>query len=145
MALRIRTSTAYSRVLRRALQGNGLFSGISGTALAVAPAQVSAFLGVDMPGLINFLGASLIAFAVALFWLAAETTIRRGLALTVIFLDLVWVADSALLLTTDVVPLTIRGMWAIVIVCGIVAAFAALQSYGLYQSRLLASRAGGHS
>jgi hypothetical protein len=91
-------------------------------------------LGLDVPGLINFLGAGLIGFAVALFWLAAEPRIPRGLALTVILLDIAWVVDSILLLITDIVPLTRHGMWAIAIVSGIVAVFAALQSYGLHRS-----------
>jgi len=121
-------------VLRRALQANGLFSAVSGVVLAVLPTPVSSFLGLDVPGLINFLGAGLIGFAVALFWLAAEPRIPRGLALTVILLDIAWVVDSILLLITDIVPLTRHGMWAIAIVSGIVAVFAALQSYGLHRS-----------
>ena len=120
-----------SNVLRRALQANGLFSAVSGVVLAVLPTQVSSFLGLDMSGLINFLGAGLIGFAVALFWLAAEPRIHRSLALAVIVLDIAWVLDSLLLLIADIVPLTTHGLWAIAIVSGIVAVFAALQSYGL--------------
>jgi hypothetical protein len=91
-------------------------------------------LGLDVPGLINFLGAGLIGFAVVLFWLAAEPRIRRSLALTVILLDVAWVVDSILLLITDFVQLTRHGMWAIAIASGIVAFLAALQSYGLHRS-----------
>ena len=134
MATQFLPTTTHPNVLRRALQANGLFSAISGVVLAVLPTPVSSFLGLDMPGLINFLGAGLIGFAVALFWLAAEPKIRRSLALTVILLDIAWVADSILLLITDIVPLTAHGMWAIAIVSGIVAFFAALQSYGLHRS-----------
>ncbi len=134
MATQFLPNTTHSNVLRRALQANGLFSAISGVVLAVLPTPVSSFLGLDMPGLINFLGAGLIGFAVALFWLAAEPRIRPGVALTIILLDLAWVVDSILLLITDIVPLTAHGMWAIAIVSGIVAVFAALQSYGLHRS-----------
>ena len=134
MAVQHPPTTTHSNVLRRALQANGLFSAISGVVLAVLPTPVSSFLGLDMPGLINFLGAGLIGFAVALFWLATEPKIRRSLALAVILLDLAWVVDSILLLITDIVPLTAHGMWAIAIVSGIVAFFAALQSYGLRRS-----------
>ncbi len=134
MAVQLPPTTAHSNVLRRALQANGLFSAVSGVVLAVLPTPVSSFLGLDVPGLINFLGAGLIGFAVALFWLAAEPRIPRGLALTVILLDIAWVVDSILLLITDIVPLTRHGMWAIAIVSGIVAVFAALQSYGLHRS-----------
>ncbi len=134
MAVQIPPITAHSNVLRRALQANGLFSVLSGVVLAVSPAQVSSFLGLDMPGLINFLGAGLIGFAVALFWLAAEPRIRRSLALTVILLDIAWVVGSILLLINDIVSFTSHGMWAIAIVSGIVAVFAALQSYGLHRS-----------
>ena len=133
MATQLSPTTTHSNVLRPALQANGLFSAISGVVLAVLPTQVSSFLGLDMPGLINFLGAGLIGFAVALFWLAAEPKIRRSLALAVILLDIAWVADSILLLITDIVPLTAYGMWAIAIVSGIVAFLAALQSYGLHR------------
>ncbi len=134
MAVQLPPTTAHSNVLRRALQANGLFSAVSGVVLAVLPTPVSSFLGLDVPGLINFLGAGLIGFAVALFWLAAEPRIPRGLALTVILLDIAWVVDSILLLITDIVSFTSHGMWAIAIVSGIVAVFAALQSYGLHRS-----------
>ncbi len=134
MAVQIPPITAHSNVLRRALQANGLFSVLSGVVLAVSPAQVSSFLGLDMPGLINFLGAGLIGFAVALFWLAAEPRIRRSLALTVILLDIAWVVGSILLLINDIVSFTTHGMWAIAIVSSIVAVFAAFQSYGLHRS-----------
>lgn len=134
MAVQLPATTTYSNVLRRALQVNGLFSAISGVVLAVLPTQVSSFLGLDMPGLINFLGAGLIGFAVALFWLAAEPRIHRSLALTVILLDIAWVVDSVWLLITDIVPLTTHGMWAIAMVAGMVALFAVLQSYGLRRS-----------
>ncbi|MFQ5545594.1 MAG: hypothetical protein ACE5FE_06430 [Acidiferrobacterales bacterium] len=134
MAVQRPPITTHSNVLRRALQANGLFSAISGVVLAVLPTQVSSFLGLDVPGLINFLGAGLIGFAVALFWLAVEPRIPRSLALTVILLDIAWVVDSLLLLITDIVPLTSHGMWAIAIVSAIIAFLAALQSYGLHRS-----------
>ncbi|MDH3670106.1 MAG: hypothetical protein OES46_02945 [Gammaproteobacteria bacterium] len=134
MAVQLPPTATNSNVLRRALQANGLFSAVNGVVLAVLPTQVSSFLGLDMPGLMNFLGAGLIGFAVALFWLAAEPRIRRSLALAVILLDVAWVVDSILLLVTDIVPLTIHGMWAIAIVSGMVASLAALQSYGLRRS-----------
>ncbi len=134
MAVQLPPTTAHSNVLRRALQANGLFSVVSGVVLAVSPTQVSSFLGLDMPGLINFLGAGLIGFAVALFWLAAEPRIRRSLALTVILLDIAWVVGSILLLINDIVSFTTHGMWAIAIVSGIAAVFAAFQSYGLHRS-----------
>ncbi|MFQ5546619.1 MAG: hypothetical protein ACE5FE_11615 [Acidiferrobacterales bacterium] len=134
MAVQFPPITTHSNVLRRALQANGLFSAVSGVVLAVLPTQVSSFLGTDMPGLINFIGASLIGFAVALFWLAAEPRIRRDLALAIILLDITWVVNSVLLLITGIVPMTTHGMWAIAIVSGIVAVFAALQSYGLRRS-----------
>lgn len=134
MAVQLAPITTHSNVLRRALQANGLFSAVSGAMLAVLPSQVSSFLGLAMPGLINFLGAGLIGFAVALFWLASEPRIHRSLALAVIVLDIAWVLDSILLLIADIVPLTTHGLWAIAIVSGIVAFFAALQSYGLHRS-----------
>jgi hypothetical protein len=134
MAVQLPPTATNSNVLRRALQANGLFSAVNGVVLAVLPTQVSSFWGLDMPSLMNFLGAGLIGFAVALFWLAAEPRIRRSLALAVILLDVAWVVDSILLLVTDIVPLTIHGMWAIAIVSGMVASLAALQSYGLRRS-----------
>lgn len=133
MTVQLPPTTTRDNMLRRALQANGLFSAISGVVLAVLPTQMSSFLGPNMPGVINLLGASLIGFAVALFWLAAEPRVRRSLALAVILLDIAWVVNSILLLITDAVPLTTHGMWAIAIVSGIVAFFAALQSYGLHR------------
>jgi hypothetical protein len=128
------TPTHSTTVLRRALQANGVVSAVSGVVLALLPTRVSSFLGLDMPGLINFLGAGLIGFAVALFWLAAESRIRRSLALAIIILDIALVVNSLLLLITGTVSLTTYGMWAIAIVSSVVALLAAVQSYGLLRS-----------
>ena len=49
----------------------------------------------------------------------------------VIIVDLLWVADSAALLVTGWLPLTVAGQWIIAIVADVVLLFAIWQYFGL--------------
>jgi hypothetical protein len=123
--------TSKSNLLSRTLQGNSIFSGLSGIVFIVAAGPLAAFLGLDAPLVLMIIGVSLLLYAVGLFQTATRKPISRSLALTAIILDVAWVAGSWLLLLTGWLPLTTEGKWAVAIVAEIVSVFAILQYIGL--------------
>jgi len=131
MATQIQSQQTGSSLLRRALQGNAVFSGLSGALFVVAATPLASFLGIDTPLVLMVLGVTLLLYAVALFRQAAQESINRQFTIAAILLDVAWVAGSIVLLLTGWVPFTTGGKWAVAIIADIVAVFAALQYFGL--------------
>ena len=127
----LQEGTNNSNLLRKALQGNALFSGLSGLASFFAAQWLAQFTGIHEPLVFVVLGVILIVFAVDLAWLASRESPDRRLVWVVILLDVAWVAGSAAILMTDLVPLTVSGRWAIALLAEVVAVFALLQYIGL--------------
>ena len=127
----LQEGTNNSNLLRKALQGNALFSGLSGLASFFAAQWLAQFTGIYEPLVFVVLGVILIVFAVDLAWLASRESPDRRLVWVVILLDVAWVAGSAAILMTDLVPLTVSGRWAIALLAEVVAVFALLQYIGL--------------
>jgi hypothetical protein len=124
-------STTQSNFLRRVLQANGIFSGLSGVAFILAARPLAAFLGLAAPVILMGIGLGLLLYAVALFREAARETIDRQFVIAAIIMDAAWVVGSIVLLLTGWVPFTLAGKWAIALVADLVAIFAGLQFYGL--------------
>ena len=76
------------RTLRRALQSNGTFSGLSGVVMALAARPLADFIGIDAPVILAGLGIVLFLFGVDLFWVASRPEINRQLAWTAVILDM---------------------------------------------------------
>lgn len=123
-----------SNLLRNALRGNALFSGLSGVVSLFAAQSLAAFTGIQEPLVFVILGIVLILFAVDLVWIASRETIDRRIAWAVILLDIAWVVGSVIILLFDLVPLTIAGRWTIALLAEAVAIFAILQYIGLRRS-----------
>jgi hypothetical protein len=122
-------------LLRRVLQANGFFSGLSGLAFIFGSEAIATFLGLDAPMYIAVTGGILLLYAASLFYVAAQETISRSAAWTFIILDALWVVDSIAVLVIGWPPLTTAGKWAVAGVADVVAIIAALQYYGLRRSR----------
>ncbi len=118
-------------LLRRSLQANALFSGLSGLLFLVAGGPIASFLGGAVPWVISLLGLGLILYAVWLLMIARRPIPDRREVWIAIGLDAAWVLASAGLLIADLTPLTLPGKWAVGIVADLVAVFAVLQYYGL--------------
>lgn len=118
-------------LLRRALQGNSLFSAMSGLTLLIGANAVSVFTGIESAAILTGLGVVLLLFAADLFWMTRETAVNPTFARLIIALDILWVVGSVLILFTNWVPLTNAGWWSVAIVADIVAVFAILQYIGL--------------
>jgi len=124
-------SVTRSTLLQRALQGNAIFSGVSGLALTLDANPIARLLGVNAPAILMGIGVGLLLYAVMLFREAGQTPINRTFALTAVIADVAWVIGSAILLATNWVPFTITSWWIVAIVADVVALFAILQYVGL--------------
>ncbi|MEM7030586.1 MAG: hypothetical protein AAF629_13545 [Chloroflexota bacterium] len=127
----ISKSANTSSLLQRALQGNGLFSLLSGLAFIIAANPIATFLGGVSSTVLMAVGVGLLIYAADLFFVARQSPIKPLFAWLFIAGDVVWVLASALLLMTDWVAFTNAGWWAVAIIADIVAVFAILQYVGL--------------
>lgn len=121
-----------ARWLRRSLQSNAWFSGLSGLLFLVGASPIALFLGITESWILRTLGLGLILYAIWLMRAALRPTPDRREAWVAIGLDAAWVLSSALLLIAPPIPLTLRGKWAVGIVADVVAMFALLQLYGIH-------------
>lgn len=127
------TSPASDRLLRNALRANAVFSGLCGLSGALATGAIAASLG-PPPVVVMSQGIMLIGFSVALFWLASRTEISLKLALTVVVLDLLWVATTAAPLLASG-ELTSVGVPVVLGLAVIVLGFAYFQYQGVQRMR----------
>ena len=118
-------------LLRRALLANSIFSALSGLFFLLGAAPISAFLGLDMPMMIRFLGVDLLIFGAIVYKVATASPINRTFATVIVALDVVWVIGSIALIFGNIVPLTTGGKWAIAIVADVVTCFAIAQYMGI--------------
>ena len=129
----VSTRTQSSHLLRKALQGNAVFSMTSGSTAVLTATTLAEFIGLEATGILRFIGLNLILFATALYWLSRQSTINRRMALTAVILDALWVLGSLLLLVTGILPITSGGQWLIGIIALLVGSFAVLQYLGVRQ------------
>jgi hypothetical protein len=125
----------YERLLRRAMQANGGFSGISGLVSLLAANGLAAFTGIPEATVFRVLGVLLLLYAVDLFWITSREKIHPGFGITAVILDIAWVISSAILLTSNLVPLTTAGKWTILLLAEVVSIFALVQGYAIWKIR----------
>ena len=124
-----------ARLLRRTLQGNGIFCGMSGAAFMVGAWPLTTFLGLSTPIILLVLGLVLLLTAISLFRAAAPHSIDYRTGLLYAIIDSMWVVGSVILLLTSWIPFTTEGKWAVGVVAIIVALFASLEFYGSSRAR----------
>jgi hypothetical protein len=128
-------TVASDQFLRRVLQANMVFSGLSGLLLAVGASPLSRWLGIPAAWLLVVIGIGLMGFAWQLFQTARQSPIDLRQAHAILFMDIAWVVGSALLLFTGWVSFTPAGGWAVLLVADAVAAFAILEYVGIRRVR----------
>lgn len=126
---------APGHLLRRVLQANMVFSGLSGLLLAVDAGPLSRWLGIPAAWLLVVIGIGLLGFAWQLFQTAQQNPMNLRQANAILVLDVAWVVGSALLLFTGWVAFTTAGWWAVLLVADVVAAFAILEYVGIKRVR----------
>jgi hypothetical protein len=117
------------KLLRRALQGNALFSVMAGVAILAGNRSLVAFLGLPSAASLAPVGIGLLGYAAWLGWNARRQKIKIVDAWIAVILDMVWVTGSYLLLFK--VSFTNPGKWVVVLVAELVFAFGVTQWLGL--------------
>ena len=122
-------SSDKQRLLRRALQGNALFSVVSGVVILSANQTLVEFLGLPSNASLTVLGIGLLGYAGWLLWNARREKITIVNAWIAVILDMVWVLGSYALLFA--VKFSSGGKWAVVLVAELVFLFGLMQWMGL--------------
>ena len=117
------------KLLRRALQGNALFSVISGALVLAINRTLVEFLGLPSSASLTPLGIGLLVYAGWLLWNARREKIRIVDAWMAVALDMVWVVGSYALLFA--VRFSSSGRWVVALVAEAVLVFAVMQWLGL--------------
>ena len=117
------------KLLRRALQGNALFSVISGALVLAINRTLVEFLGLPSSASLTPLGIGLLVYAGWLLWNARREKIRIVDAWMAVALDMVWVVGSYALLFA--VRFSSSGKWVVALVAELVLLFAVMQWLGL--------------
>ncbi|HEY6250902.1 MAG TPA: hypothetical protein VI685_13155 [Candidatus Angelobacter sp.] len=122
------------KLLRRALQGNALFSMISGVAILAMNRTLVDFLGLPGNASLAVLGIGLLAYAAWLLWTATRRQIKMVDAWIAVILDMAWVVGSYALLFA--VQFSSGGKWVMVAVAELVFLFGVMQWLGLRRIRV---------
>ena len=122
-----------SLFLRRAIQADAIFSGVSAVLLTLGAADLSALLNLP-EALLRETGLFLVAYAALVAWLGTRATMPRALVIIVIAGNSAWTVASIALLFIDAVMPNLLGQAAIAMQAIVVGALAELQYIGLRRS-----------
>ncbi|HEX6092061.1 MAG TPA: hypothetical protein VFZ07_01845 [Dongiaceae bacterium] len=106
-------------------------SGASGLLLTVLPGPLSAQIGFAEPGYPFAVGIGLIGYAAWLLFSARRPEVNLWAGRTVILVNVLWVAGSAVLLLAAPGLFNSLGQWLVGLVALVVADFALVQYIGL--------------
>jgi hypothetical protein len=122
-----------SSFLRRAIQADAIFSGISAVLLTFGAAQFAPLL--DLPEtLLRETGLFLIAYTALVGWLGTRQAMPKALVAIVIAGNAAWTLASIALLLSDAVTPNLLGEAAVAMQAIVVGALAELQYIGLRRS-----------
>ena len=122
-----------SLFLRRALQADAIFSGVSAVLLTLGAADLAPLLNLP-EALLRETGLFLVAYAALVAWLGTRATMPRALVIIVIAGNSAWTVASIALLFIDAVMPNLLGQAAIAMQAIVVGALAELQYIGLRRS-----------
>ena len=122
-----------SLFLRRAIQADAIFSGVSAVLLTLGAADLAALLNLP-EALLQETGLFLVAYAALVAWLGTRATMPRALVIIVIAGNSAWTVASIALLFIDAVMPNLLGQAAIAMQAIVVGALAELQYIGLRRS-----------
>jgi hypothetical protein len=122
-----------SSFLRRALQADALFSGVSAALLTLGAAMLAPLMNLPV-ALLRETGVFLIAYAALVGWLGMRATMPRALVMVVIAGNAAWTLASIALLFSGAVTPNLLGEAAIAAQAIVVGVLAELQYVGLRRS-----------
>lgn len=123
------------RFLQNVLRANAIFSTVSGLVFIFFARSLAELMGITNSMILVGLGVLILPFAVYVYKISTMETFNSKLVWVIIELDLLWVVASAVLLLTNLVPLTTAGKWTVGLSAAIVAVFAVLEYAGLRKAR----------
>lgn len=129
-----RSAIAPAPLLRAALALDGVASGATGALMLAAGPVLAGPLGLPAAPL-QAAGAVCLAWAALTFWMSRRATLPAWGVWAVIGLNLVWVADSVLLLVSGWVAPTALGVAFVLVQAAAVDALAVAQWIGLRRSQ----------
>lgn len=129
-----------SSFLRRVLVADAVTSGATGLLMLGAASLLESQLAVPA-SLLRYAGLSLLPFAAFVGWLATRETVSRAAIWTVIVCNVLWTADSLLLLLVGPVEPNALGQAFVIAQAVVVGLFAEAQIVGLRKSPLAAASA----
>lgn len=124
-----------SPLLRQALLADATTSGAFGLLMLLAADPLDSLLGLP-EGLLRGAGAVLLPYAALLVWLSLRGEMHRALVWGVILGNILWTADSLLLLVSGWVSPTTAGYAFVIMQALVVLMYAELQVMGLRRSNL---------
>jgi hypothetical protein len=130
--------TSSQTALRRALLVDAVATAAMGVLLVAAAGVLEGLLGLPA-GLLRWAGMVLVPFAGALAFLALRPRVSTGAAYALIGCNVLWAADSFILLFTGWVRPTGLGVAFVVAQAAAVAAFAWLEYAGVRRANQLAA------
>ena len=122
-----------SLFLRRAIQADAIFSGVSAVLLTLGAAELAPLLNLPQ-ALLRETGLFLVAYAALVGWLGTRITMPKALVIIVIAGNAAWTVASIALLFIDAVMPNLLGQAAIAMQAIVVGALAELQYIGLRRS-----------
>jgi len=122
-----------SSFLRRAIQADAIFSGISAVLLTFGAAQFAPLLNLPET-LLRETGLFLIAYTALVGWLGTRQAMPKALVAIVIAGNAAWTLASIALLLSDAVTPNLLGEAAVAMQAIVVGALAELQYIGLRRS-----------
>jgi len=122
-----------SSFLRRAIQADAIFSGVSAVLLSFGAGEFSPLLNLP-EALLRETGLFLIAYAALVGWLGTRQSMPKALVAIVIAGNAAWTLASTVLLLSDAVTPNLLGEAAIAMQAIVVGALAELQYIGLRRS-----------
>ncbi len=126
---------ATTPLLRLALLGDAAASGATGLLLTAAAGPLGPLLNLPEP-LMRGAGLALLPYAALIAWLGSRLTLRRGVVRAVIAANLLWVAESFLLLTAGSISPTALGVGFLLAQALVVLGFAAAQGLALRRATI---------
>jgi hypothetical protein len=122
-----------SSFLRRAIQADAIFSGVSAVLLTFGAGELAPLLNLP-EALLRETGLFLIAYTALVGWLGARQSMPKAVVAIVIAGNAAWTLASIALLLSDAVTPNLLGEAAIVMQAIVVGALAELQYIGLRRS-----------
>jgi hypothetical protein len=122
-----------SAFLRRAIQADAIFSGVSAVLLTFGAADIAPLLNLP-EALLRESGLFLIAYTTLVGWLGTRQTMPKALVAIVIAGNAAWTLASITLLFSDAVTPNLLGEAAVAMQAIVVGVLAELQYIGLRRS-----------